>query len=51
VVAWYRAEIERLLKDLQATARVDMKGSDLEARYYVSGTAVRKPVTDTVAVR
>jgi CheY-like chemotaxis protein len=48
VVAWYQTEIERLRKELEAAARVDMKWSDLEARYFVSGVAVNEPVTDTV---
>jgi len=48
VVAWYQAEVEAMRKALQASARADMKWSELEARFLGPGVAVQEPVTDTV---
>jgi CheY-like chemotaxis protein len=48
VVAWYQAEIEGMRKELQASARADMKWGELEARFFGPGVVVNEPVTDTV---
>jgi len=48
VVAWYQAEIETMRKELQASARADMKWGELEARFLGPGVVVNEPVTDTV---
>jgi CheY-like chemotaxis protein len=48
VVAWYQAEVEGMLKELQASARADMKWDELEARFFGPAVVVHETVTDTV---